>query len=383
MKTKRAYKFRFYPDPQQETLLAQTFGCVRYVYNSILRYRTDAYYQAQAKVNYIGANARLTEIKKLPELAFLNDVSSVPLQQCLRNQQTAFKNFFEGRAKYPTFKSKKHRQSAEFTYRAFTFKNGELKLAKCDKPLAIKWSRQLPSDPTTVTVSKDRAGRYFVSCLCEFEPTLLPITDKKTGIDVGIKDLFVTSDGFKSGNPRHTANYAAKLAKYQRRLAKKKLGSKNRLKAKRKVARIHAKIADCRSDNLHKLSRRLVNENQVICAENLAVKNMIKNPKLAKHIADASWGEFTRQLAYKADWAGRTYVEIGRFFPSSKRCSCCGFVKEKIPLDVRSWECPECGTTHDRDVNAARNILAVGLTVLAFGDNVSDNGISVSLSSCR
>ena len=383
MKTKRAYQFRFYPDPQQETLLAQTFGCVRFVYNSILRYRTDAYYQAQAKVNYIGANARLTEIKKLPELAFLNDVSSVPLQQCLRNQQTAFKNFFEGRAKYPTFKSKRHRQSAEFTYRAFTFKNGELKLAKCDKPLAIKWSRQLPSDPTTVTVSKDPAGRYFVSCLCEFEPTLLPITDKKIGIDVGIKDLFVTSDGFKSGNPRHTANYAAKLAKYQRRLAKKKLGSKNRLKAKRKVARIHAKIADCRSDNLHKLSRRLVNENQVICAENLAVKNMIKNPKLAKHIADASWGEFTRQLAYKADWAGRTYVEIGRFFPSSKRCSCCGFVKEKLPLDVRSWECPECGTNQDRDTNAARNILAVGLTVLAFGDNVSDNGISVSLSSCR
>ena len=383
MKVKRAYRFRFYPDPQQETLLAQTFGCVRFVYNSILRYRTDAYYQAQTKVNYIGANARLTEIKKLPEFAFLNDVSSVPLQQCLRNQQTAFKNFFEGRAKYPTFKSKRHRQSAEFTYRAFTFKNGELKLAKCDKPLAIKWSRQLPSDPTTVTVSKDPAGRYFVSCLCEFEPTLLPITDKKIGIDVGIKDLFVTSDGFKSGNPRHTANYAAKLAKYQRRLAKKKLGSKNRLKAKRKVARIHAKIADCRSDNLHKLSRRLVNENQVICAENLAVKNMIKNPKLAKHIADASWGEFTRQLEYKSGWAGRTYVEIGRFFPSSKRCSCCGFVKDKLPLDVRSWKCPECGTTHDRDVNAARNILAVGLTVLAFGDNVSDNGISVSLSSCR
>lgn len=383
MKVKRAYKFRFYPDPQQETLLAQTFGCVRYVYNSILRYRTDAYYQAQTKVNYIGANARLTEIKKLPEFAFLNDVSSVPLQQCLRNQQTAFKNFFEGRAKYPTFKSKKHRQSAEFTYRAFTFKNGELKLAKCDKPLAIKWSRQLPSDPTTVTVSKDQAGRYFVSCLCEFDATLLPVTDKKIGIDVGIKDLFVTSDGFKSGNPRHTAKHADKLAKYQRRLAKKKLGSKNRLKAKRKVARVHAKIADCRSDNLHKLSRRLVNENQVICAENLAVKNMIKNPKLAKHIADASWGEFTRQLEYKSGWAGRTYVEIGRFFPSSKRCSCCGFVKENMPLDVRSWECPECKVIQDRDVNAARNILAVGLTVLAFGENVSGDGISVSLSCSR
>ena len=377
MTTKRAYQFRFYPDPQQEKLLAQTFGCVRFVYNSILRYRTDAYAQAQIKINYSGANAKLTEIKQLPEFAFLNDVSSVPLQQCLRNQQTAFKNFFEGRAKYPTFKSKKHRQSAEFTYRAFTFKNGELKLAKCDKPLDIRWSRMLPSDPTTVTVSKDQAGRYFVSCLCEFEPTLLPITDKKVGIDVGIKDLFVTSNGFKSGNPRYTAKYAARLAKYQRRLAKKKLGSKNRLKAKVKVARIHAKIADGRLDNLHQLSRKLINENQVVCAENLAVKNLIKNPKLAKSIADASWGEFTRQMAYKADWAGRKYVEIDRFFPSSKRCSCCGFVKDKLPLDIRSWQCPECGTTHDRDINAAQNILAAGLAVLAFGENVSGDSIAV------
>lgn len=381
MKVKRAYRFRFYPDQQQEKLLAQTFGCVRFVYNNVLRYRTDAYYQAQEKVNYVGANARLTTIKKLPEFSFLNEVSSVPLQQCLRNQQTAFKNFFEGRAKYPAFKTKRSRQSAEFTYRAFSYRNGELKLAKCDKPLDIRWSQSLPSDPSTITVSKDSAGRYFVSCLCEFEPTLLPVTDKKVGVDVGIKDLFVTSDGFKSGNPRHTAKYAAKLAKAQRRLAKKKLGSKNRQKAKRKVARIHAKISDCRMDNLHKLSRRLVNENQVICVENLNVKGMIKNPKLAKHIADASWGGFTRQLEYKSAWAGRTYVEIDRFFPSSKRCSCCGFVSESMPLDVRKWECPECGTTHDRDVNAAHNILAVGLAVLAFGDNVSGSDISVSKSS--
>ena len=383
MKTKRAYKFRFEPDQQQEKLLAQTFGCVRFVYNSVLRYRTDAYYQAQEKINYVGANARLTTIKQMPEFSFLNEVSSVPLQQCLRNQQTAFRNFFEGRAKYPAFKTKRSRQSAEFTYRAFSYRNGELKLAKCDKPLDIRWSQSLPSDPSTVTVSKDTAGRYFVSCLCEFEPTLLPVTDKKVGVDVGIKDLFVASDGFKSGNPRHTAKYAAKLAKAQRRLAKKKLGSKNRLKAKRKVARIHAKISDCRMDNLHKLSRKLVNENQVICVENLNVKGMIKNPKLAKHIADASWGEFARQLEYKSAWAGRTYVEIDRWYPSSKRCSCCGFVSESMPLNVRSWECPECGATHDRDINAAQNILAVGLAVLAFGDNASDSDISVSQSSYR
>lgn len=355
--------------------------CALFVYNYILRYRTDAYYQAKEKVSYIGANAKLTEIKQKPEFAFLNEVSSVPLQQYLRNQQAAFKNFLEGRAKYPVFKSKKHRQKATFVQTAFHYKNGQLTLAKCKNPLNIKWNRPLPSDPATVTVSKDQAGRYFVSCLCEFEPTLLPVNDKKVGIDVGIKDLFVTSDGFKSGNPRHTAKYAARLAKYQRRLAKKKLGGKNRQKAKLKVARIHAKISDCRLDNLHKLSRKLINENQVVCAENLVVKNMIKNPKLAKHIADAGWGEFTRQLKYKANWAGRVYVEIDQFFPSSKRCHCCGFVSESMPLDVRSWTCPECGTEHDRDVNAVCNVKAVGLTVLAFGDNVSGDSISVLLSS--
>lgn len=377
MKVKRAYKFRFYPDAEQAELLAKTFGCVRFVYNHILRYRTDAYYQVKEKVSYIGANAKLTEIKKRPELAFLNEVSSVPLQQCLRHQQTAFKNFFEKRAKYPVFKSKKHKQSAEFTYRAFTYKDGNLTLAKCSNPLDIRWSRELPSNPTTVTVSKDASGRYFVSCLCEFEPELLPVTNKKVGIDVGINDLIITSDGFKSGNPRHTAKYAAKLAKYQRRLAKKKLGSKNRNKAKIKVARIHAKISDCRMDNLHKLSRKLINENQVVCAENLAVKSMIKNPKLAKHIADASWGEFTRQLAYKANWAGRTYVEIDRFFPSSKRCNCCGYISESMPLDVRSWRCPECKTENDRDINAAKNILVEGLSMLAFGESVSPVCMSV------
>lgn len=383
MKVKRAYKYRFYPDPEQAQWLASTFGCVRFVYNHILRYRTDAYYQAKEKVGYTGANAKLTEIKQQPEFSFLNEVSSVPLQQCLRNQQSAFKNFFEGRAKYPVFKSKKHKQSATFVQSAFKYREGQLTLAKCKKPLAIRWSRELPSSPTTVTVSKDQAGRYFVACLCEFEPTLLPVTDKKIGIDVGIKDLFITSEGFKTGNPRHTAKYAAKLATYQRRLAKKKLGSKNREKARFKVARIHAKISDCRMDNLHQLSRKLINENQVVCAENLAVKNMIKNPKSAKHIADASWGELTRQLEYKAHWAGRVVVEIDRFFPSSKRCHCCGFVCESMSLDVRSWNCPECRVEHDRDINAANNIKAVGLAVLAFGDNVSGDHISVSSSRCQ
>nr|WP_305906294.1 RNA-guided endonuclease TnpB family protein [Methylomarinum sp. Ch1-1]MDP4518967.1 RNA-guided endonuclease TnpB family protein [Methylomarinum sp. Ch1-1] len=383
MTVKRAYKYRFYPDAEQEVLLTKTFGCVRFVYNAILRYRMDVYQQDQVKINYSGASAKLTELKVTPDLSFLKEVSSVPLQQCLRHQQRAFTNFFEGRAKYPVFKSRKHKQSAEFTYRAFTYKNGQLTLAKCKSPLDIRWSRKLPCAPSTITVSKDRAGRYFVSCLCEFEPLLLPVTDKKVGIDVGIKDLFVSSDEFRSGNPRHTAKYEVKLAILQRRLAKKTLGGRNRAKAKRKVARLHAKIADCRQDHLHKLSRKLINENQVVCAENLAVKNLIKHPSLAKSIADASWGELTRQIEYKANWAGRVYVEIDRFFPSTKRCHCCGLVTQSMPLNVRSWECPQCGTNHDRDLNAAKNVLAAGLAVLAFGENVSDGDIPISPSDSR
>lgn len=369
--TKRAYKYRFYPTPEQEQLLARTFGCVRFVYNAVLRYRTDAFYERKEKIGYVAANAELSRMKKVAETAFLNEVSSVPLQQCLRHQQTAFKNFFEGRARYPRFKSKRNRQSAEFTRSAFKYRDGQLFLAKCKEPLAIRWSRELPSDLTTVTVSKDSAGRYFVSCLCEFDPETLPVTPKMVGIDLGLKDLFVTSDGHRISNPRHTAKYAAKLAKAQRQLSKKKLGSKNRAKARQKVARLHAKISDCRMDNLHKLSRQIVNENQVICVESLRVKNMLRNPTLAKSISDAGWGEFVRQLAYKAAWAGRQVVAIDQWYPSSKRCSGCGHVVDSLPLQVREWECPECAENHDRDINAAVNIKAAGLAVLALGENVS------------
>ena len=371
MKVKRAYRFRFYPDPQQETLLAQTFGCVRFVYNSILRWRTDAYYERQEKIGYTQASARLTALKKEPEFVWLNDVSCVPLQQALRHQQTAFSNFFAGRAAYPAFKSKRHKQAAELTASAFKYRDGKLYMAKSKTPLDVRWSRPLPSVPSTVTISKDAAGRYFVSCLCEFEPVSLPITASTVGIDVGLHDLFVTDTGFKTGNPRHTAKYAKQLALLQRRLSKKQKGSKNRAKARAKVARLHAKIADCRMDNLHKLSRKLINENQVVCVESLKVKNMIRNPKLSKAIADAGWSELVRQLQYKGKWAGRSVVAIDQYLPSSKCCSCCGFTMQKMPLNVRKWHCPECGADHDRDINAARNIKAAGLAVLAHGEPVN------------
>jgi putative transposase len=368
---KRAYKYRFYPTPEQSALLAQTFGCVRFVYNSILRWRTDAYDERKEKIGYLQANARLTALKKEPEYTWLNEVSCVPLQQSLRHQQSAFTNFFAGRAAYPAFKSKRHKQAAELTSSAFKYRDGNLYMAKSKAPLNIRWSRELPSTPSTITLSRDAAGRFFVSCLCEFEPVSLPISAKTVGIDVGLKDLFVTDSGFKSDNPRHTAKYAVRLALLQRRLSKKAKGSKNRAKARLKVAKLHAKIADCRLDNLHKLSRKLINENQVVCVESLKVKNMIRNPKLSKAIADAGWGELVRQLQYKGEWAGRSIVAIDPYFPSSKRCSCCGFTMKKMPLDVRQWVCPECGEPHDRDINAARNIKAAGLAVLAHGEPVN------------
>ena len=278
----RAYKYRFYPTPEQVTLLEQTFGCTRFIYNSILRWRTDAYYNDQAKVNYNTASSYLTELKKKPEFSWLNDVSCVPLQQSLRHQQTAFKNFFEGRAKYPAFKKKRSNQSAEFTKSAFKYRDGKLYIAKSTQPLDVRLSREIPNEPTTITISKDSAGRYFVSCLCRFEPKPLPISKNSVGIDLGLTDLVITSNGSKSGNPRHTKRYAVKLAKAQRVLSKKKKGSSNFHKARKKVARIQAKIADCRRDFTHKLTTALINENQMIATESLSVKTWSKTLNFPK-----------------------------------------------------------------------------------------------------
>ena len=362
MNTKRAYKERFYPTPAQARLLAQSFGCARFVYNNTLRFRTDAYYKDGNSISHAQAEKRLVSLKA--EYPFLKDVSSVILQQTLRDQQEAFKNFWAGRAKYPKFKKRNARQSIRLTKAAFSVKGGQLFIAKSKEPLNIRWSRELPSEPSSITISKDCAGRYFVSMLCEFEAKPMPISKNTVGIDLGLNDLFVTSDGQKSGNPRHTKRYERKLAHLQRKLAKKQKGSNNRAKARLKVARLHAKIADCRMDATHKASRKLINENQVVCVESLS---MIKNPKLAKHIADANWGEFVRQLQYKAEWAGRTLVQIDRFFPSTKRCPDCGFVHESMPLSVREWDCPECKAHWDRDIAAAINTKTAGLAGLACG----------------
>lgn len=373
MNIKRAYRFRFYPTPGQETVLAQTFGCARFVYNYMLRLRTDAWYERGGRISYHETSALLTALKKKPEYAWLNEVSSVPVQQSLMHLQTAFKNFFAKRAGYPTFHSKHGKQSASYVATAFKWDGKALTLAKMKEPLRIRFSRTLPkaAKVTTVTVSKDTAGRYFVSMLCDDAVSPLPKREEAVGIDLGLTHFAALSTGEKVAAPNALRKNEKKLAKLQRRLAKKQKGSKNRAKARLKVARLHAKIADARKDFLHKLSTRLIRENQTIAVETLAVKNMQRNRRLAKSIGDASWSEFVRQLTYKARWYGRTLVGIDRWYPSSKRCSGCGFVVSKLPLSVRSWSCPECGSTHDRDVNASRNILAAGQAVSALGEPVS------------
>ena len=373
MDIKRAYRFRFYPTPEQETLLAQTFGCVRVVYNHMLRLRSDAWEQRQERMGYNDTSAALTLLKKQPEYAWLNDVSSVPLQQALRHLQTAFGNFFAKRGRYPQFKRKGSHQSAEYTASAFRWDGESLKLAKMEAPLDVRWSRQIPpaAKVTTVTVSKDAAGRYFVSLLCDDVVSAKSEVDQVVGIDLGLTHFAILSDGEKIPAPNAFRKHEKKLAKLQRRLAKKKKGSKNRTKARLKVAKLHAKIADIRKDFIHKLSTRLIHENQVVAVETLAVGNMKKNRKLAKSIGDAGWAEFVRQLEYKAKWYGREVVKIDRWYPSSKRCSDCGYTAQKMPLNVRHWTCPGCGSSHDRDINAARNVLAAGLAVSARGEAVS------------
>ncbi|MFD8639088.1 RNA-guided endonuclease InsQ/TnpB family protein [Streptomyces zaomyceticus] len=368
---KRAFKYRFHPSDAQAVELSRTFGCVRKVYNLALAARTEAWTR-QERINYNTTSAMLTAWKKTEELAFLNDVSSVPLQQALRHPQVAFTHFFGKRAKYPRFKSRKgSRRSAEYTTSGFRFRDGGPTLAKMTEPLDIVWSRPLPkgAEPSTVTVSQDAAGRWFVSMLCE-DPGVkpLPDTDTAVGIDVGLNHLLTLSTGEKITNPRHERRDRAALARAQRSLARKAPGDgANRAEARRKVAKIHARIADRRRDGLHKLTTRLVRENQTLVIEDLSVRTMVKNRSLARAIGDAAWSEFRSMLEYKAAWYGREVIAVDRFFPSSKLCSHCGELAQSLPLHVRTWTCEGCGATHDRDVNAAKNLKAAGLAVSVCG----------------
>lgn len=353
------YKYRFYPTDEQASQLARQFGCARYVYNWALGMKAEAFREHGEKITYAATDKRLTSLKCEEDKTWLQEVSSVPLKQALRHLDKAYTAFFQGNAKYPRFKGKKHRQSATYTRYAFSTKDSGVegqpivKLAKQDAPLNIRWGsgrsfRPLPSEPSSLTVIKEADGRYFISFVVEVKPDALPKTKCSVGVDLGLTDVVVTSDGWHSGNPKHFRKTKKQLAKAQRRLSRKQKGSANWHKQRRKVARLHSRVSDQRRDFLHQLSTRLVHRYDVLCTESLAVKNMVRNPKLAGPISDAGWGAFVQMLSYKAEWYGKTLVKADRFFPSSKTCSACGFVLESLPLDVRRWECPKCKTDHQR-----------------------------------
>ncbi len=358
----KTYKYRFFPNEEQSEMLAKTFGCIRFVYNHILDWRSKEYTQNQTKINYVASAKKLTEIKQ--EYEWLYDVSNVALQQTLRHQDLAFSNFFAKRAKYPNFKKKNHHQSFRLTTSGFRIKDNKFYIAKSKEPLNIKFHREYEGEVTSVTISKDCADRYFISLCCEYETEKLPKLDKSIGIDLGLTHFISTSDNTKIKSPKSTIKYQKKLAKLQKRLAKKQKGSKNRNKARLKAAKLHNKIKDTRKDFLHKLSTDIIIKNQNIVIEDLNTQGLIRNKKLSKHIADASWSEFTRQLEYKALWYGRDIIKVSRWFPSSQICSHCGHRDGKKALNIRLWTCSSCNTQHDRDINASINILKAGLSEL-------------------
>ncbi|MGI8306671.1 RNA-guided endonuclease InsQ/TnpB family protein [Saccharopolyspora hattusasensis] len=366
-----AYKVRAYPDPEQAAQLGRTFGCVRLVWNKTLAERHRSYHATGKKTSYKETDAALTAWKKTEELAFLSEVSSVPLQQTLRHQHTAYANFFAGRARYPRFKSRNGRRSAHYTRSAFSLRDGKLKLAKHNAPLEYVWSwgaEVLQSlNPTMVIVSREPDGRWYVTFAVDTdEPEHAPATGRAVGVDLGVKDFAVLSTGEKIPNAGHVDRKARNLARYQRQMARKQRGSANRRKAKAKVARAHRKVRHARQDFLHRTSTGLVRNNDLVAVEDLAVKNMVRNRKLAKAISDCGWSEFRRQLEYKAERAGKIVVVVDRWYPSSKTCSNCGHLLKNLKLSVRHWTCPDCGTRHDRDHNAAKNILAAGRAVAGW-----------------
>jgi putative transposase len=372
----RAFRYRFYPSPSQEVLLKKTLGCSRFVYNHFLALRIQEWTTNQKSVSFYETSSLLTNLKKEEETKWLNEVSSVALQQSLQHLQEAYNNFFKGLKKkqkvgFPRFKKKSNRNSITLTKAGFSHKDGEIFIAKSKKKLNIRWSRKLPSeDISSISISLTPSGKWFISILVEDNVDYtLPLCDKVLGIDLGIETFATLSNGEKVKMPDLKPHYK-KLKKLQKKHSKNKNGSKNKEKARLKVARQYEKITNIREDFQHKLSTRIINENQVIVLEDLNVSGMVKNRKLARAISQQGWYQFLTFLKYKATMYGREVIQVDRFYPSSKTCSSCGTIKSSLPLNIRDWTCDACGTTHDRDINAAINLMALGTSVTAFGGDV-------------
>lgn len=356
---KQRWTFRAYPTPEQKQQLAQVFGCARFVYNWGIDWRKSQF-EAGNKVGYHESSAALTRLKKEEGKAWLREVSCVPVQQALRDLDTAYRNFFEKRTGYPKFRSKyDNRQSAEYTTSAMKFENDILSFSKIGT-MKFKNSRKAIPAPSSVRIIKEADGRYFVSFCVEVEPEQFQKTGKSVGIDLGVSTLAALSTGEKISNPKTLRKYDKKLKECQRRLARQAKGSKRREKTKQRLARIHSRIKDTRTDHLNKVVHSLVRRFDTICLEDLNVRGMTKNHSLARSLSDAALGAVVRKIEAKAAMHGKTVLKVDRFYPSSKTCSCCGAINSKLTLSVREWTCA-CGAVHDRDLNAAKNIERVGL----------------------
>lgn len=362
---KQRFKYRVYPTQEQKVSLSKLFGCTRVVWNDAVNRCHNAYLEGEKKPSNGQLQKELiTQAKLTLQREWLSEVSVVPLQQSLNDLNQAYQNFFKscqgnrkGKiVKPPRFKSKKSRQAARFTLRGFKVNQQTVYLAKVGK-IKVKWSRTLPSEPTSVTIIKDSADRYFLSFVVEINPIILPKTDKSCGIDLGIIDFATFDDGTKVKAPKPLKKRLKRLRKRQRNLSRKVKGSKRREVARRKLARLHAKIKDTRTDFLHKLSTKVIKENQLVALEDLNVSGMVKNRKLARAISDLGWRSFRTMLEAKAEIYGRDFRVIDRWEPTSQTCSCCGEKGGKKELSVREWTCLSCNTIHDRDINASKNIL--------------------------
>ena len=366
VKIHKTYKYRMYPNKEQEQVLVRYFGSVRFVYNHFLAERKKQYSESGKSDNYYAQAKTLTLLKKQEDFAWLKEINAQTLQFSLRGLETAYANFFNGRAKFPRFKAKKH--GGSFTVpQNCSIENGRIYIPKFKQGIKIKEHRAFQGNVRNMTISMTPSGKYYVSILSEVDHKPLRKTNKKVGIDLGIKDFIVTSNGVRYSGNKFIKCYTMKLAKTQKCLSKKFTGSGEWHRMRLRVARIHEKIHNCRMDKLHKVSADLVRNYDVICCENLNVKGMQRNHKLAQSIADASWGTFLNLLSYKCAREDKKLVKIDRFYPSSKTCHHCGYMKEDLSLNDRNWKCPHCGQMIDRDLNASINILNEGIRNISAG----------------